>query len=222
MKFRYLLEADKGGGTGAGGDATGDVKQTVVDPFAGIDLENLSVEDQEKITKAKETFATLQTKAADADKYDKLARQHQSEKDRMAAELQKLQQGHQQQQQQKELTPTQQVEADLIADGVDPKVAAAQAPIMANMLRKHGDRIKQEMGQGFAPIANMVLHNEAESAFRMVDANDNTGAMQIAEVRDAVWKSANEMAAEGTRVTEAVVDNLVGMHTRHYLKANNQ
>ena len=137
------------------------------------------------------------------------ARKFQSEKDRLAAQVQAL----------AGVTPHKaqvdpQVEAirqSMVARGVKEEAAAAQAPIMADILKEHALALKQEIGQSYAPIVQQVMGQQAQSAFQQAAMSDPYGRFAIPEVAQKVWSTMEEMTKTGQAIDAQIANNLASM-----------
>lgn len=227
---RIFMAPNNGGGTGgsggsaatstdagqtgnASGNGSGDGSNGQTDPWASIDWDNLDDTSKKALEAVKGQFATLQTSVQQSQQQ---VRQFQSEKDKTAAELNRIKQSI--------AGPTDATPVDsgkafenevarlMISEGVKPEAAAAQAPVMAKLLAAQRDMIMAEVGRGVAPIANTVYAQQAENAFNLARAQDRIGALQVPEVAQAVWQSCLELAQQGHQVTADTVNNLKAMH----------
>lgn len=226
---------DKGGGSGGGAataSATGTTAKadgggTSEDPWSKINLDDLDDEARKSIEALRGQFATLQTTL---EQKDQQVRQFQSKHDQTTAELNKIKQGLQHVANggvAPEAVPTgptqeyiSEVETTMVKSGVKPEAAKAQAPIMAQLLKAQEDAIMARVGAGVAPVANMVLNQQAEQAFNYGKATDTTGAFGIPEVAQAVWNSIIEIAKAGQPVNAETVQNLKYMHFGQHAEKN--
>lgn len=207
--------ANQGGASDAGG---GDV---TVDPFAGIDLDDLDPATRKVMEAAKTSFASLQVQAANEKKArehsERLARDFQGKHDGLAAQLQKLTSGG-------PPAGDPQVEllakftATLVAKGVTPEQAKVQAPLMLEMMQTYGETLKGEIGRDMAPFAGSVLQNEALASWNAALANDKFGALQVPEVAESVWAQTQTMIGQGQSVSPATIKNLTNMFYMEHLE----
>lgn len=210
--------ANQGGG---GGDI-----QAPQDPWSGIDPDDLPPEIRTKVLKAKEAFATLQTQQQQAQQQaqqaEQRARQFQSNHDRLQQQLQTLTSGGNPNQPQADpkAALVSQIEKALMERGVPEAQAKLQAPIHADLLSIQGDALRKEIGAGLAPMANMVLSQNAQNAWTQVSMNDKLGAFQIPEVAQATWENVQHMLQGGQEVTPQIIDNLRRMNYMAHLEAN--
>lgn len=228
-KYGFFLAPDKGGGSGAGGatpaaSTAGDANAGGIDLskfYPGVDLENLDDSSRAALQAQAEQFATLQTAQQKAEEQ---ARNFQSLHDKTVAELNRIKTSITGPDPQHRADPAAaavaEIEQTMVASGVDPKAAKAQAPIMHKLLETQRANILAEVGRGVAPVTNMVMTHQAEQAFNYVRATDGTGAMAIPEVAQAVWNSCVEISREGTPVTQDTVNNLKAMHFMAHAEKN--
>lgn len=217
---------DPGAGQGGGSSVPqGTGSAAPVDPFAGIDFDDLPPEIKAKLTEAKTAFATLQTSgtqsAAQLEQAQRQAREFQSRYDRLAADLQKMQGGQpQQQQQDPQAQLIAQIEGILVKKGVAPDQAKLQAPIHAELLQVRDAALKQEIGTGLQPVVGTMLQNQATTAWQQVVATDRLGAFDLPEVAQAVWDGVQHLINSGQQVTPEIISNLKGMHFSGFLENN--
>lgn len=214
---------DVGDGNGGGAPSNQQQQQQQpVDPFAEIDVDSLDVNARAAIDKAKAEFATLQSTNQRA---NELVRQHQSERDKATAELNRMRQaiqGDQQHQQNRPETTEDRVYKQLINDGLTPELAKPQAKTLANILDKERAQIQQQMGQQFAPVAALALQSNAEQAFNHAMSTDHIGWSQVPEVAELVWQSALELTRNGQQADPVTIKNLAFMHFGAYSEKNPQ
>ena len=213
---RLFFEPD---GVVPSGNAQGQQQSQTEDPFAGIDFDMLDESTRTKLTQAKEQFATVAKTLSQKDQELATARGAQSEADRRLAELQRGQQQHQQAQPptlEQELTQT------YIDEGLEPAAAARAAKIQVKVLGKFEGRIKSEIGRDLQPMAATVGTQQASNAFLEVQQSDRLGAMQIPEVAQKVWETAQGMANNGQVVTAQILSNLRGIYYMEHLEAGGQ
>lgn len=209
--------ANQGGGKDDDGSAT-----EIKDPTAGLNLDDFDPETRKIIEESRKGFAALQKRTADAE----AAKQHeagqkkqfQSNYDVLAAELQKLKGGQQQQQ-----TDPRKVQLDkfaqiLIGRNVPAEQAKVQAEIMLDMMTEFGGALKAEIGAGLGSMAHTVVAREAEHAWSAAVQMDRTGAMQIDEVAKEAWSQVETLVNQGQTVNSATVQNLVGMAYFNFLQ----
>ena len=208
MKFKYFMDADKGGG--AGGSAAVSSPEVDIQAILGIDPNDL---DEATRNTLQEKVATLQKATADAlalaTSEQQNARKFQSEKDRLTVQVQAL----------AGVTPhkaqvdpqIEQIRKSMIARGVKEEAATAQAPIMADILKEHAQSLKQEIGQGFAPIVQQVMGQQANTAFQQAAMSDPYGRFAIPEVAQKVWSTMEEMVKTGQPIDSQIANNLASM-----------
>lgn len=185
------------------------------DPWKKVDLDGLDDESRKAAEELKTQFATLQK---EKEHNEQLARQHQSEKDRLAAELDKLRKTAAQAPNQPEPTAAERIEARLLKGGVAPETAKAQAVLLADVLASESEILKQQLGSDLGPVVGITLKNQAERAFTVVQSTDTTGAMGIPEVAQSVWNTCEQMVANGQQVDAETVKRLAGMHVYQHLE----
>lgn len=223
-----LLALDKGGGSGGGATTASTSTATTANAgeidlktaFPGVDLDNLDDSSRAALEASAKQFATLQT---NQQKAEEQARQFQSQHDKTLAELNRIRtsiSGGNPPVVDPTVAAISEIEQTMIASGVDPKAAKGQAPIMHQLLAKQRENILAEVGRGVAPVTSMVMNHQAEQAFNYIRATDQTGAMHIPEVAQAVWNSCQEIAREGTPITNETVQNLKGMHFMAHAEKN--
>lgn len=222
LKFHAPNTGGASGGAASGGAGNGQQQQQTQppeDPFAAISTDDMDDAQLAAFNAAKEKFATLQKTATEN---EKLARQHQAERDRITAEHNKLIKGQQQHQQQRPQTTEERVYTQLVEKGVEPAVAKAQANTLAGILDAERQQIQQQLGQQFAPVASLALQNQAEGAFNAAQATDHLGWTSIPEVKQLVWESALALVQNGQQADVATIRNLAFMHYGAYTEANPQ
>lgn len=212
-----------GGASGTPPEQAGQQQQvqsnTPPDPFAAIDTSEMDDVQLAAFNKAKEEFATLQKTATDRERE---ARQHQSERDRVTAELHRVKQSVNGQQPNTPKTAEERVYAQLIADNVPEAAARVQAKTMAAILDNERNILTQQLQQQFAPVAALTLQNHAEGAFNAATATDHIGWSAIPEIKELVWQSAVQMSQQGQQVDITVIKNLAAMHYMAYTEQNPQ
>lgn len=230
--FRIFFAPNNGGGSGASsasGASSGaaGAEATKDDPWSKIDLDNLDDTSRAALTALKDQFATLQT---DREQKDALVREFQSKADKTAAELHRMKASLSTAITGEDPTKSApqgpapeyiaEIERTMVESGVNAAAAKAQAPVMAKMLHAQEQQIMARMGAGIAPVANMVMLNEATQAFQFAKATDTTGVLSIPDVAQQVWNTATELAREGKQVTVETINNLKGMHFMAHAEKN--
>jgi len=186
------------------------------DPFANIDFDMLDESTRAKLTSAKEQFATIAKAVSQKDQELATARGAQSEADRRLAEFQR---GQQQQVQTQPLTLEQEITQEYIEQGLEPEAAKRAAKIQAKVLGKFESRFKSEIGRDLQPMAQSVGIQQAAAAFAEAQQSDRIGAMEIPEVAQKVWETAQGMASNGQIVSKQILANLKGIYYTEHLEA---
>jgi hypothetical protein len=200
--------AANGGGGSGGGSAT-DLDPKLFDSLPWDELDDATKATLEKIKTG--AVATLQRKGhleGEFQRTDKLARQFQSDKDRLDAELKKLRPQPQQNQNDEYITV---LTGELKAAGYKDEDAAQLAPVFANMFKKVGALQATELGRSLAPMAATVLAGQAQDAFLAAQQQDPIGMFQIPEVQQGVWDLVRQRVDKGMETDPAVVLNLAKM-----------
>jgi hypothetical protein len=217
-------EGVEGGGaaTGAGNSSAsnggeGDIDLKTV--FPGVDLDNLDDSSRAALTAQAKQFATLQV---EQQKTVEQMRQFQSRADQSAAELQRIKSSITGNQPVTDPAAAQlsEIEQIMVSNGVSAAAAKSQAPIMQKLLDAQRKNILSEVGQGVAPVADMVLKHQAEQAFNVTRSQDRMGAFEIPEVAQAIWNSTMELVRSNTPVTPETVKNLKAMHLMAHAESN--
>lgn len=237
----FFFEEDNGGGGNQGGAHQGDPNppgsgdfqgrqqpqqqqggnQEPPDPFKDLDLDLLDPATRSAIERGRTEMARLNGQA-------KLASSFQSDRDRLKAEHEKLQQSlhsmqnqqrqHQQQQQRQEPTFEDELIDNLVANGLTPEQAKGAAKLQMGMFERFERRFEGKIGQRLAPVVGQVFDQQAQGAFEEAKQNDHFGAMDIPEVAEAVWKNISELAQQGRQVTPEVAENLTAIYYSRYLR----
>lgn len=219
----FAPDADTSGASASGGQQQQQQgsQQTDVDPFAGLDLDDLDPETRKMVESSRERLTSLQKEKAEMEKkvgeLDKNSKAYQSRHDQLQAQLDKLTGTNQVSAEARQKADAiSQYEAVLKQKGVPDANAKAQAELMYDLLGVERERIKQEIGKDLAPFASLQLNREAEWAFQTSAANDPTGAMQDPDLAQEVWALVQQGAQGGQQMTPEIVDNLIAMT---YVKA---
>lgn len=194
-------------------------QQPEVDPFAGIDLENLSDDAKAAITKAKTEFANLQTKTktaeANALAKDLESRKHQARADRFQTTLKSHnldpdKQQHQQQQN-PDATEIQELADEYVKEmGLTPEVALAHAKMHHISNKKNESRILKTVGEAVGPhiqaVGNMSVDRLLNAASQKEEYFDALGNDDIVTgARDIL----NSIVVQGGAVDATVVDTAI-------------
>lgn len=211
--------ANQGGGTESSqGSGT-------VDPFAGLDLDDLDPAARAVIEKVKTEVASLQKKAADEAAgrivEEKQKREFQSKFDQLQVQVSKLTGGNGQ-----TVSPADQAKAQhlekftqiLVGKGVAEPQAKVQAELMLDMMTEFGTSLKGEIGRDLAPFAGSVVQREAESAWANATQNDPVGTLQIPAVAEQAWAQVQILVQQGQQVTPETIKNLAGMAYLQHLE----
>ncbi len=215
-----LLSQDTGGGGGSPQQQPQPPQQQQAvpeaDPFKDIDLDLLPDDAREAIVKARAEFAQNAKTAA-------MARQFQSEKDKLASalaqthqQLQALQQTNQQQQPQQvqpELTMEEELLREYVTAGMPEHIAKIQASTNAKVFGKHLETAQVKVAQHFAPYVQQTAMQTAQSAFAQIA---NQPFAQDPEVVQQLQQAAGDMLEAGQDVTPEILSNLGAMY--HYRK----
>jgi hypothetical protein len=206
--------ANQGGATSVDSGVT-----APVDPFAGIDLNDLDVETRKTVEKAKAEFASLQKKFEDTEKARKVEEEQkkgfQKRYDEMFAK-----QG-QQTPPDPEVQLRKEVVQLLISEGLPPAQAEAQAPIFIKLNARFAENLKKDIGRDLAPFAGSVLSQQATTEWHKAveaDAQGKVAALQNQEVAQLVWDEVQNMVKAGQNVTAQTILNLRGMIYTDYLE----
>lgn len=225
----FFSDSNAGGGSGGGGDSSGAAKNgggangggsaTDLDPklFDSLPWDELDDKTRTTLEQIKTgAVATLQSKQhlnGEFQRVDKLARQFQSDKDRLDAELKKTRPQQQQNQDDPILTA---VRGELENAGYKPEEAERLAPVFANMFSKVGAIQTEKLGKSLAPMAAQVLASQANDAFVAALQQDQLGMFQIPEVQQAVWDLVRQRVDKGMETDPAIVLNLGKMAWADY------
>lgn len=170
------------------------------DPFNGIDPDLLEPTVRERITKLHQ----------DAQNNQKLARQNQSEKDRLAYELQRLQQAPASKSAPEEKDPDADIEENMVTEFMKMGVPQAQAMQLAKVqmisFKATRPHLVNTVQNQFAPMASAVNQNQAATAFQ--EAAAELDVMQDQQVSEAVWTIVHTMAEQGQAIDKSIVENL--------------
>jgi hypothetical protein len=215
-------------GAGQGGAREGEGAASEIDPFAGMDLNDLDPDARKIIEAGQKQFASLQKQLAEqrqaTEAQEREKRKFQSEFDGLRAQLQKQLNGDAPQG-----TPVDQARAShllkftkiLMDRNVPEAQAKVQAEIMLDMMTDFGTSLKGEIGRDLAPFAGSVIQREAEAAWTTATQphNDKVGALQIKEVAEQTWSQVQLMVQNGQQVTPDIIKNLSGMAYLKHLEA---
>jgi len=227
-KYRFFLAPEGASGGGGGsignpganqGGASEGQGDSNIDPFEGIDLDDLDPGTRKVMEAAKNSFATLQKQASDEKKArehtEKLAREFQGKYDQLAA--QSARQG-QQQAEDPQVALLNKFTATLVAKGVTSEQAKLQAPLMLEMMQTYGESLKSEIGRDMAPFAGSVLQTEAYNAWQNALQHDKFGALGVQEVADQTWTQVQTLVQQGQSVSAATIKNLSSMFFMEHLE----
>lgn len=227
-KNRFFLAPEGAGGGGGGsvgnpganqGGASEGQGESSIDPFAGIDLDDLDPGTRKVMEAAKNSFATLQKQASDEKKArehtEKLSREFQGKYDQLVA--QSSRQG-QQQAEDPQVVLLNKFTATLVAKGVTPEQAKIQAPLMLEMMQTYGESLKSEIGRDMAPFAGSVLQTEAHTAWQGALQHDKFGALNVQEVADQTWAQVQTLVQQGQSVSAATIKNISSMFFMEHLE----
>lgn len=213
-----FFDANAGGGGGGGSAATSeaggaagggdDLDIKLFDSLPWDELDDTTQATLKKIQNA--AVATLQSKKALVGKLevtDKLARNFQSEADRLKAEAAKNDPAKK-----KDDDPYLTVVAEELRNaGYSDADATKLAPVFANMFKRTGNLQKEEIGKHLAPMAASVLSSQANQAFLEAQQQDVLGMFQTPEVSQIVWDHVKDRVKNGVETTPDIVLNLAKM-----------
>lgn len=224
--MRFMAAPNEGSGStgnpsaSQGGATEPNSQQQEIDPFAGIDLNDLDTDSRKVVEEGKKKFATLQKELAETKNArfleEKQRKQFQSEHDKLRAQVDKLtKSGDPDPVETAKTLHIEKFEKILKARNVPADQARAQAELMHEMLGEFGadltKRIKAEVGRDLGPMASAVITREAEFAWNQVEQSDNLGMLSVESVRNLVWSQVQAMSSEGQAVSPEVVYNLASM-----------
>jgi hypothetical protein len=195
---------------GGGANDNGDLDPKLFESLPWDELDDTTRATLEKIKSG--AVATLQSKQhlnGEFQRVDKLARQFQSDKDRLDAEIKKLRPAQQQNQPNDEYIEV--LTAELKGAGYKDEDAAHLAPVFANMFKKVGALQTKAIGESLAPMAATVLAGQAQDAFITAQQQDPIGMFQIPEVQQGVWDLVRQRVDKGMETDPTVVLNLAKM-----------
>lgn len=220
------VDPSGGGGNPSGGQQQqqGSQQTEVVDPFKGIDFDDLPPEQRTILEAAKASFTTLQQQNAatkqQAELHAKNERLYQGRLDQLQAQVQQMTGGTQLSKEAKERADgLAQIEKLLIEKRVSPENAKAQAEILYDLQLQERQNILKQVGTDLAPFATLQLQREAEWSFQQAVTLDQTGALQDPEIQKEVWAQTCEAVKNGQQMTPEIIMNLTGMA---YFKAINE
>lgn len=192
------------------GESTATVEDTTKveadDPYAGVDMDLLDSTTKAAIEKSRITIANLRSQANQASTF-------QSEKDRLAAEVTRLQ-GEVEARQPKKETPTEKTfEQELIdgwvEDGVDPKVAASMAKIQARAFDKFAKRTQTFVDSRVQPIQGSVAMQQATNVFEALSSESAVAeALGDPEFAQEVWGKIEKYVQSTGEADPEVIENL--------------
>lgn len=199
----------------AGGGADDGSSGGFQDPTAVLtDLDDLTPEIRKVIEDSRAGFATLQNQlkqtAADKLAEENRRKDFQSKFDQLQSQVKSLN-GQTQQNQDPDAQSLKDLEDILIAEGVDPKFAPAQARILHKTSAKMAEKLQAQIGKDLQPFASTIVSREAEFAWQQAVATDKTGALQNPEIAQTIWDKVQLMAQNGQQVNATIVQNLTGM-----------
>lgn len=213
--LQMFYSPDDGGGSGGGnpsgqnGGAEGSGGQSIKTPFDSLPWDELDQESQTSLKKAQtEYLATLQESQKlkiDLEKTSLLARTFQSEKDRLATEIEKGKTKE---------TPVDPVLEAVIEElvtkgGYTQADAVKLAPVFAGMFNRFGILQKKQIGEDFAPMAGGILAGEARTAFQeAIQSENELGIFETPEVQQKVWDFVKERIKAGQPTDQAIVLSL--------------
>lgn len=175
--------------------------ETEVDPFAGVDLENLPADAKAAIEKAKLGFANLQkeatTKAAEAAAATELARKHQSRADKFGTVLKQHNLDPEGKSSTTQASPEEQEIQELAAEfvkdlGVEQAVAIAYAKMHVKAMGRSEKRVLAQVGAAVGPHIQTV---GSMSVDRILEQAANSEEFNGALVHDLVYDKAREILA---------------------------
>jgi hypothetical protein len=192
----------------------------------GLDLDTLPANVRAQLEAKDKEFNTIKTNVdkltADKTKAEEAARNHQARADRHHQILKdhnlldggnaKSKVDAQQDQVIQELT------AELITEGLDPKMAAVQARVLAKVVPKASAIASQNVLGQVAPLGNAVNGMAAENAMNraMLPDNDPNGYLQMEGIKEEVQTQVNFLASQGTAIDVPTINNLRAMALGNY------
>lgn len=211
----HFFAPDTGGGSGSasataqGQTANGEVKEGQAappDPFKDLPWDELDDVTKAQLEKIRDSHvATLQRSTkleADLKRVDGIARNFQSQLDRLKAE------------QEKKAQPPERdeylegVKDQLRKSGFNADEVEKMAPIFAGMFKNMVPQLKREIGSDLLPLANTVLGREAEAAFMHARNNDPLQMLADPDVASKVWEMVQERVKNNEPTNYGVVSNL--------------
>lgn len=192
-----------------------------VDPFAGLDLENLPDDAKAAITKARTEFANLQvtakTKEAEAAAQTDLAKKHQSRADRFHTQLKQHNLDPEGQHQQTQVDPDE-VEINSLAKeyekqlGLTPDIAKQYAKMQHIAYKRGKADILKTVGDAVGPHIQSI---GTMSVDRLLTNASNEDQYADALSNDAIAQGAREIlntiVANGGAVDKLVIDTAIKM-----------
>lgn len=205
--------------------ASSDPTKDVPDPFAAINLDDLSDDLRKPIEAAKAAFVAQQTLAKDAEtkrgETEKFARDQQARADKAQQILAKH-----------NLTDSGapvvdpddikqnpvyvEMEKQLLADGVKPELATSYAKMFAVANKATRAQIMEELTTTFGPLVGSVNDVQADRVLRAAIEEDATGVFEIAEVQKEVRENVELFVKNGRVLDAATVKNLASMAFGNY------
>lgn len=192
----------------------------------GIDLDTLPANVRAQLEAKDKEFNTIKTSVdkltADKTKAEEIARSHQARADRNHQILKDhnlLEGGNP-----KSVADTQQDKViqeltnELISEGLDPKIAAVQARVLAKVVPKASTIASQTVLSQVAPLGNAVNGMAAENAMNraMLPDNDPNGYLQMAGIKEEVETQVRFLAGQGTAIDVPTINNLRAMALGNY------
>lgn len=190
-----------------------------VDPWKDVDLDLLPAEVRDTIEKGRNELKKLHGENASARKMQSQFDMQQAEIARLSKDLQTKNGQQQQQQQQKKGDPVEEMlREQYSAQGFDDATTKNLIKVNAPIMRAMQAQILEQVGTGFAPLANAVTEGRALEAFESVRQTDRLGWSRINEVQEQVWQNVQAMQKRGELVDPQVVNNLARIHFSAYVE----
>lgn len=219
----YFEEPNDSNSGSTGGVNTGAEGGMTADPFKDIDLNLVDQATRDAIESARQTLKTNEGRVATATKL-------QSERDQLAAQVQKQQQDLQQLQSQsnrptndrgQDLTFEQELEQLYIAEGMEAPAAKRAAQVNAKVHTVALSRFEKRLGNQLAPVVGNVVESHARNAFEQAQESDQYGIFQNNEVAQRVWERSQQMAQQGEMPSAEVLLNFAKIYAwEHGLTPN--
>jgi hypothetical protein len=197
------------------------------DPFAGIAIDDLPDDLKEKLTKAKGSFATLQSEAKTAkekaDAADKLSKDHQARADRNFELLRKHNlvdsvgkptvEGNN-----ADDALTKALTDELVKTGLTPEAAATYAKIQLATNKVLKPELFKEIGANLNPMAGAVGEMYAGKllAEAMLPKNDPDNYFTIPEIETNVKTNLDMLVKGGATINAETINNLKSMAFGQY------